>query len=138
MKSLEEMDLTKSEFIIIKVTTKNKETAWGRIFACTEQPMAIDVREGDEIAELFIQMKCKEEKVDCEKTDEIYIAQQKPPELKSSEENRSESGTYIEKIKRYNEPSLRGKTQFTIKKGWGIEGFFNVVSFVPQVKEKKQ
>lgn len=123
--SLEEMDLTKSEFIIIKVATKNKETGWGRIFACTEQPMAIDVREGDEIAELSIERKCKEKKVYCTKTDEIYIAYPKPPSLESRPSN-PEQEEYKEKLRRYNQQELVGKTKFLIKEGWGINGFFDV------------
>lgn len=123
--SLEEMDLTKSEFITVKVTTKNKATSWGRIFACSTQPMPIEVRNGDEIAELIIEGKCKGKKVYCTQTDEIYIAYPKPPELPSHPTNPEQKG-HIEKMKRYYQPDLAGKRKFIIKSGWGLEGFFEV------------
>lgn len=112
--------------IAIKVKTKNKKIETRKIHENENQPVEIDVIGGDEIAELYIQGPCKAKGALCEELDEIYITAAKPSELKSSETNKSERKTYVEKIKRYYQPDLVGKTTFSIKAGWGIDGFFEV------------
>lgn len=111
--------------IHIKVVTMNKHIADKKISAGERRPVEIEVLGGDEIAELTIQRECESTKGYCEKIDEIYIAYPKPPELEKRPSNPEQLG-YIEKMRRYDEPKLRGKTRFSVSKAWGIKGFFNV------------
>lgn len=112
--------------IDVKVTTENKKSETRKIYPGTKGLVIIEVLGGDEIAMLHIMKPCSDQKVYCEELDEIHIANPKPGELKDREHNESERGTYIEKIRRYDQPGLRGKTKFSIGKGWGIKGFFQV------------
>ncbi len=115
--------------ISIKVETINKKNgskqkAAMRVGAGKKnRSKPIDVIGADDIAVLSIQSECGES---CDQMDEIYVAETKPEELSRREKNPSEEGPYVEKIRRYNQPNLLGKTKFKIGKGWGAIGFFQV------------
>jgi hypothetical protein len=95
---------------IVKETTR---------YARTEES-----EKGNEIAELDITTQCGNY---CDEVDEIYVASPKPADSLSTETKKSNESRYVEKIRRYNQPELMGKTRFTISKsGWGAKSFFKV------------